>query len=129
MIAIGVGCRRATPATNIVALVRDALGRLPPDAAPAGLYSIAEKHGEPGLAEAAATLGLPLTFLDRAVLQLVAEQTKSCSRRVEEMFGLPSIAETAALAGASQGGVEDAVLLVPRISTPTATCAIAGPKT
>jgi cobalt-precorrin 5A hydrolase len=123
MIAIGIGCRKACPAGDIVELVREALGALP-DAAPAGLFSVAEKRGEPGLLEAAATLRLPLVFLDRAILALVAGEARSCSRRVEEMFGLPGIAETAALAGAGQGSV----LLVPRRASPTATCAIAGPR-
>ena len=122
MIAIGIGCRKACPATDIVALVRQALERVPGVSA-TGLFSVAEKRGEPGLAEAAATLGLPLAFIDRAVLALVAGDARSCSRRVEEMFGLPTIAETAALAGAGQGSV----LLVARLTTPTATCAIAGP--
>lgn len=123
MIAIGIGCRKACPAEDIVALVRDALAQLP-DARPTGLFSVAEKRTEPGLAAAAESLGLPLVFLDKAILQLVAGDAKSCSRRVEEMFGLPGIAETAALAGAGQG----AVLLVPRIAAPNATCAIAGPR-
>jgi cobalt-precorrin 5A hydrolase len=123
MIAVGIGCRKGCPASDIVALVREA-ATLAGGATPTGLFSIADKHGELGLADAAATLGLPLVFLDRAVLQLVSGEARSCSRRVEEMFGLPSIAETAALAGAGQG----AVLIVPRLATSTATCAIAGPQ-
>lgn len=122
MIAIGVGCRKGCPAGDIVALVRSALTRLPGDARPGGIFSLADKRGETGLDEAAATLRLPLVFLDRAVLQRVAGGAKSCSRRVEALFGLPSVAETAALAGAGQG----AVLLVERVTAPMATCAIAG---
>ena len=129
MIAVGIGCRKGCLAEDIVALVREAIALLPPHAKAAetqavGLFSVAEKMDEPGLAGAAATLRLPLSFLDRAVLQLVAGGARSCSRRVEEMFGLPSVAETAALAGAGAG----AVLLVPRRTSPTATCAIAGPQ-
>ena len=123
VVAIGIGCRKACPADDIVTLVRGALASISAVTA-TGLFSVAEKKAEPGLAEAAATLGLPLVFLDKAVLQLVAGEARSCSRRVEDMFGLPGIAETAALAGAGQG----AVLLVPRITCPTATCAIAGPR-
>jgi cobalt-precorrin 5A hydrolase len=52
----------------------------------------------------------------------VAGGARSCSSRIEDLYGLPSVAETAALAGAGQG----ATLLVPRRSCPTATCAIAG---
>ncbi len=122
MIAIGVGCRKGCPSGDIVALVRQALAVLPVGARPAGMFSIADKQGEAGLADAARDLGLPLTFLDAAVLRLVAGDAKSCSRRVEELYGLPSVAETAALAGAGQG----AVLLVARLTAPRATCAIAG---
>ena len=121
-IAIGIGCRKGCPADDIVALVREAISRLSPSAEVAGLFSVTEKTGEPGLAEAAAMLRLPLSFLDRAVLNRFAEQAQSRSSRVEEMFGLPSVAETAALAGAGAG----ATLLVPRLSSATATCAIAG---
>jgi cobalt-precorrin 5A hydrolase len=124
MIAIGIGCRKACPASDIVALVAETIAVLPDGVAPVGLFSLADKRGEPGLSAAATELGLPLTFLDRAVLALVAGNAGSCSRRVEEMFGLPSVAETAALAGAGQG----AVLLVPRRASRTATCAIAGPR-
>ncbi len=122
MIAIGVGCRKGCPAGDIVTLVRQALAVLPEGARPAGMFSIADKRGEVGLADAARELGLPLTFLDAAVLRLVAGDAKSCSRRVEELYGLPSVAETAALAGAGQG----AVLMVARLTAPRATCAIAG---
>ena len=123
MIAVGVGCRSGCPAEDIVALVEEALALLPDGGRPSGLFSIAAKQGEAGLAEAAQRLALPLTFLDAAVLRRVAGVAKSRSRRVEALFGLPSVAETAALAGAGQG----AVLLVARLSAPRATCAIAGP--
>ena len=122
MNAIGVGCRKGASAEAIVAIVREATGSLPAGALAAGLFTVADKRDEAGLAEAARRLGLPLTFLDRAVLALVAGEARSCSRRVEEMFGLPGIAETAALAGAGQG----AVLLVPRLASTYVTCAIAG---
>ncbi len=130
MIAIGVGCRRGASAEAIVTLVRETLrssslqasGAEPDLTTIAGLFTLADKRGEPGLDEAARALGLPLAFLDRTVLALVAGEARSCSRRVEEMFGLPGIAETAALAGAGQG----AVLLVPRLAATTVTCAVAG---
>lgn len=132
MIAIGVGCRRGAAATEIVALVREALalshrpllGNGGAGSGPSerrGLFTVADKRGEPGLEAAARTLVLPLTFLDRAVLALVAGEARSCSRRVEELYGLPGIAETAALAGAGQG----AMLLVPRMASAAVTCAIA----
>lgn len=124
MIAIGIGCRKACPDDDIVTLVREAVALLPSEAKPSGLFSLSDKSGEPGLARAAATLDLPLTFLDRAELQRAAGAARTRSRRVEDLYGLPSVAETAALAGAGAG----AVLLVERLSSPMATCAIAGPR-
>lgn len=121
MIAIGAGCRKDCPGEEIVVLIRETLAAFP-GATPRGLFTVADKRGEVGLEQAAAALGLPLVFLDKAVLQLVAGDAKSCSRRVEELYGLPSIAETAALAGAGQG----AVLLSARRTSARATCAIAG---
>jgi cobalt-precorrin 5A hydrolase len=121
MIAIGAGCRKGCPADEIVALIREALKTVPGELAQ-GLFTMAEKRGEPGLEQAAAELELPLVFLDKAMLRLVAGEARSHSRRVEEMYGLPSIAETAALAGAGQG----AILLVARRASASATCAIAG---
>ncbi len=124
MIAIGIGCRRGAAADEVVALVREAIELLPDEAVPTGLFTLAAKTGEAGIAGAAAALGLPLAFLDQAALALVADEARSSSPRVEEMFGLPGVAETAALAGAGPG----AVLLVPRLASATVTCAIAGPK-
>lgn len=122
VIAVGVGCRRGVAADDLVALVREALATLGEASAPVGIFTIAEKRDEAGLHEAARALELPLAFLDRAVLAMVASATRSCSRRVEDMFGLPGIAETAALAGAGSG----AALLVPRLASATVTCAVAG---
>ncbi len=123
MIAIGVGCRKAAPAADILALVEAALADVPDGVAAVGpLHDRRQaRRAGPG-AGGELACGLPLVFLDPAVLQLVAGGARSCSRRVEEMFQLPSVAETAALAGAGQG----AVLLVPRRSCATATCAVAG---
>lgn len=121
MIAIGLGCRRGCAADEIVALVREALAALPDAGGALGLFSIGDKAGEPGLAEAATRLGLPLTFLDADVLRGFADRAETRSARVEALHGLPSVAETAALAGAGADGV----LLVPRRATPRATCAIA----
>jgi cobalt-precorrin 5A hydrolase len=120
-IAIGVGCRRGCSGAVIEALVRRAL-----DYAPAaerrGLFTIAEKRDEPGLAEAAERLGLGLMLLTRESLRETAPFIRTRSARVERLFGVPSVAEAAALAGAGPGSV----LLVTRIAHEGATCAIAG---
>jgi cobalt-precorrin 5A hydrolase len=120
-IAIGVGCRLGCPADAIESLVRQALD-LAPAAARLGLFTIRDKAGEPGLIEAAGRLGLQLMVVDRDTLREQAPSVQTPSARAESRFGVPSVAEAAALAGAGAGSV----LLVPRITAPGATCAIAG---
>jgi len=122
-IAIGVGCRRGCPANLIEALVQHALERLP-QGERLGIFSVCDKAAETGLAEAAARLGLDLVFLPRAALRAQAPRIQMRSSRTEHLFGVPSVAEAAALAGAGA----DAVLIVARIANQGATCAVAGRK-
>jgi cobalt-precorrin 5A hydrolase len=121
VVAIGVGCRRGCAAEVIEAVVREALERAA-DTRPIGLFTIADKHGESGLAEAARRLGLDLVPVSRAALRDQAQSVQTRSPRSESQFGVPSVAEAAALAGAGRG----AVLLVARVARAGATCAIAG---
>ena len=120
-VAIGIGCRKNCPADAIEALARQALDRAP-DAAPFGLFTLVDKQAEPGLIEAAGRLGLELTYLSRDALKARAEDVRTRSHRAESLFGVPSVAEAAALAGAGPASV----LIVPRIAANGATCAIAG---
>lgn len=121
-IAIGVGCKQGCASEAIIALVRRALSSAQCSDAATGLFTHQDKQGEAGLIEAARNLALPLVFLDIAALREVAPRAVTHSSKVMTMFGLPSIAETAALAGAGPGSI----LLVPRISEAGASCAIAG---
>ncbi len=120
MIAIGIGCRRLTPAASIEVLVRQALALAPASVRP-GLFSIEDKADEQGLIEAAASLDLPLTFLSRDALRAQASGVQTRSGRAEDRFGVPSVAEAAALAGAGP----NASLIVPRITGLGVTCAVA----
>jgi cobalt-precorrin 5A hydrolase len=122
-IAIGVGCRLGCPTDAIETLIRQALD-LTPAAHRLGLFTIRDKAGEPGLIEAANRLGLDLVFLARDALTEQAASVQTPSSRAERLFGVPSVAEAAALAGAGAGSV----LLVPRIAGQGATCAIAGAR-
>jgi cobalt-precorrin 5A hydrolase len=119
-IAIGVGCRKGCPADAIEALVRQALDRLPP-VAPRGLFTLVDKHDEPGLAEAAVRLGLTITYLSRDALLAESPRVQTPSPHAAHRFGVPSVAEAAALAGAGP----DAALIVARIAADGATCAVA----
>jgi cobalt-precorrin 5A hydrolase len=119
-LAIGVGCRKDCPAEAIVALVgeaRSAVGT----GREAALYTLADKRHEPGLRSAAERLGLDLVFLSGDALQAVMPGVVTRSAAAEARFGVASVAEAAALAGAGPG----ARLLLARIAGGGATCAIA----
>ncbi|MBP2291631.1 cobalamin biosynthesis protein [Azospirillum rugosum] len=119
MIAAGIGCRSGCPGAEIAGLVRAAL-----DEAGVGADVLAapvRKRFEAGLREAADLLALPLAFVEDAELAAVQDRTQTRSARVEAAVGVASVAEAAALAAAGPG----AHLLLPRRSTPRATCALA----
>jgi cobalt-precorrin 5A hydrolase len=121
VIAIGIGCRAGACAANIVALVQRTLS----DARLAGesveLFSIEAKRDEIGLIKAARLLAMPITFLPRDALAARASTALTRSNRVASLYDLPSVAETAALAGAGP----ESWLAVPRVSAGAVTCAIA----
>lgn len=120
ILAIGIGCRSGCPAQTIVALVRRVMAQAGEDGI-AALFTAVEKRSEAGIAAAAAELGLPLVYLPRAALEAAAPAAETRSERVVALFGVPSLAETAALAGAGHG----AALVVRRVSEGGATCAAA----
>lgn len=120
--AIGIGCRAGCPADAIVALVRRALEAAGvADDALLAMFTTVEKQAEPGIPAAATALAIPLVYLPRAALEAVAPAAATRSERVVALFGVPSVAETAALAGAGPG----AHLVLPRISADGASCAVA----
>ena len=119
-LAIGLGCRRGVSGEVIASLVREALSRIEQQGA-AALFTVEGKRSEAGLAQAAQALAMPLHFLAQEALEAVAHLAQTRSARVEALFGVPSVAETAALAGAGPG----AVLILPRITRDNVTCAIA----
>jgi cobalt-precorrin 5A hydrolase len=120
MIAIGIGCKSGVTADDVITLIEEGLSRVEGETI-AGLFTVASKSHEPGLAEAATSLSLPLLFLPEIALKSVACRTETRSERVVALFGVPSIAETAALVGAGEGST----LIVPRMSRGGVTCAIA----
>lgn len=123
-VAIGIGCGRGCSSEAIAALVEGAIAAASCAGARASLFTHEAKQNEAGLADAAKTLGLPLVFLDTQVLRNASLRAATNSPRVMAMFGLPSIAEAAALAGAGPSSV----LLVARMSEGGASCVIAGKR-
>jgi cobalt-precorrin 5A hydrolase len=121
-VAIGLGCKKGCASEAIVALVERVMTAASCAGASACLFTHAAKRSEPGLADAAEALGLSLVFLEAEVLRQASLRAATSSPKAMALFGLPSIAETAALAGAGPSSV----LLVARMSEGGASCAIAG---
>lgn len=113
-IVAGIGCRKGADAAEIIALIEGAL--IAANHTPSTLLAIASldrKAAEPGLLQAAASLGVPLRLFTPGQLA----QLGAGSARVEALVGTPSVAVAAAsLAGS---------LLSARRQSSSVTCALA----
>ncbi len=122
MIVAGVGCRKGASATEVRVAIAAALERAGlAGAAPDLVATAASKGGEPGIAAAAVSLGVPLVLVPQTDLEAQAARTVTRSERVVALKGVPSVAEAAALAA----GGPAARLVAPKISVGPATCALA----
>ncbi len=121
MIVAGIGCRTGVTAEAVVALVRAAWETAPPHA----LAVPAFRQGEPGIAEAATSLNLPILWVEREALKGEQGRCQTRSARAEAEIGLSCVAEAAALSAAGAGSR----LILPRIAGGGVTCALAeGPQ-
>jgi cobalt-precorrin 5A hydrolase len=121
MIIAGVGCRRGASASEIRAAIVQALVRS--NLAPSALGIIATtqaKSDEAGITEAAAALGVQVALIAPEQLAAASANVATKSKRVQELIGVPSVAEAAALAA----GGANARLLAPRIVVGRVTCAL-----
>jgi cobalt-precorrin 5A hydrolase len=122
MIALGIGCRRNTQADDIEAVIAHALAAASLSATDISVIAtVDEKAAEPGLVEVARRLGRPLVGFAPSELAMMTDLVMTRSERVQRLKGVPSVAETAALAAIGQG----ARLILARIANATATCALA----
>jgi cobalt-precorrin 5A hydrolase len=122
MIIAGIGCGRETSSEDIVSLICAALSTF--GIARESLTAIAtetSKAGQRGIAGAARSLSLPIVRCPVADLRRVADQVLTRSLRVQEIKGVPSIAEASALVAAGP----NARLLGARVAANKVTCAIA----
>jgi cobalt-precorrin 5A hydrolase len=122
MIVAGVGCKRGTAAPDIEAAIRTALARA--GLAVMELSAIATSTGkgaEPGIAAAAAKLGVRIAAIPEVELKAAGARVTTRSERVFALTGGPSLAEAAALAAAGPA----ADLVITRLVVGTATCALA----
>ncbi|WP_315705542.1 MULTISPECIES: cobalamin biosynthesis protein [unclassified Bradyrhizobium] len=122
MIALGIGCRRNASADDIERLIAEALTMAALQAESIGVVATERaKAEEPGIIEAARRLGRPLIGIVASELGRVSHSAVTNSDRVQHLKGVPSVAETAALAAAGA----HARLILPRIANARATCALA----
>jgi cobalt-precorrin 5A hydrolase len=122
MIVAGVGFRQGVEAGEIVALVEQALARA--SLAPADLDRLATIEAlaaVPAFAEAARQLAVPSLPVDARALAAVGPKVRTRSERSLAAHGVGSVAEAAALGAAGP----DAELILMRITSPSATCALA----
>ncbi len=101
MIVAGIGCGRETSAEDIVSLIVVALSSF--GIAQENLAAIAtetSKADERGIASAARSLSIPIVRCPVADLARVADRVLTRSLRVQEIKGVPSIAEASALVAA-----------------------------
>lgn len=122
MIVAGIGCRKGASADAIEAAIDGALKACGLERkALSALATAADKGLEPGLRAAAERLSLCLILVGEAELRRASGSVLTVSERVVALKGVPSIAESAALAAAGP----QARLLAPRVSSGPAVCAIA----
>ena len=122
MIVAGLGFRRGAEAGEIVALVGEALARA--SLAPGALGRLATVEAlavHPAFAEAARRLKVAAVPVQRDALAAAAPNTRTVSARSLATHGVGSVAEAAALGGAGPG----AALILERIASASATCALA----
>ena len=122
MTVAGIGCRKGATATEIDAAIDAALEEAGRSRDALSLIATTDgKGGEQGLIEAAQGRGVQLVLVKPTALEAAGPRTQSFSPRVQEMFGVPSVAEAAALAAAGP----EAELLISRLVLGPVTCAIA----
>ena len=118
----GVGCRKGVSAAAITAAVEAACAQAGlATSRVSALATMASKEQERGIAEAAASLGVPLILVAETDLRAAGARVTTHSPRVMELVGVPSVAEAAALAA----GGPAASLLAARIAVGPVTCALA----
>jgi cobalt-precorrin 5A hydrolase len=122
MIVAGIGCRRGAAARDVEAALRAALVQAGLAAtALDAIATLAGKDREPGITSVAEKFGVRVMSLPQSELQAVGDRAATRSHRVLTLTGVPSVAETAALAAAGP----DARLVAARHIVGGAACALA----
>ncbi len=121
VITAGLGLRAGTNEADILACLDQAIAEAGLAEAPRRLATIASRFDEPGLVAAARTRGAELVAIPDEALKGFEAACATRSTRIASLYGVGSVAEAAALAGAGPGGE----LIQPRVATARVTCALA----
>jgi cobalt-precorrin 5A hydrolase/precorrin-3B C17-methyltransferase len=122
VLALGIGGERHVTTAELETLVRDTLkDHGLSRRAVACLVSLDLKEDEPAMHELAEILGVPVRFFTTEELAAEAPRLKNPSPVVEKAVGVPGVAEAAALAAVGRDGT----LIVPKVKSARATCAVA----
>lgn len=122
MIIAGIGCKRNTSQEAIEQVVTDALARAHKDRTQLEALATHEsKVGEPGIIGLSRAWQIRIESVSTSAMEHVTHLVKTKSMRSLTEKGVPSVAEAAALAAAGA----NARLLCERVTSQTATCALA----
>jgi cobalt-precorrin 5A hydrolase len=122
MTIVGLGCRKGATQDSIAEAFAAALERFDLNReAIHALATEAAKGTEAGIIAFANEMSLPLILVPPSQMKAVAGGVLTVSERVVALKGVPSVAETSALAAAGRS----ARLLGPRTTTATVSCAVA----
>lgn len=118
----GLGLRAGTSEADILACLDEALAiaGLAGETTPR-FATLAGRADEPGLRDAARSRDAEVLAIPDEALKGFEAACATRSTRIASLYGVGSVAEAAALAGAGPGGT----LVQPRIATGRVTCALA----
>jgi len=125
MIIAGLGCRKGTTREELLSALDAAC--LEAKISRQSLAALATgeiKREEPGMLQLAETLGLTLHIVSDEALMQAEPRTKTVSRHSLEITSSSSLSEAAALAAAG----EASEIIVPRLISQGATCALAASR-
>lgn len=126
---VGMGCERDCPKEELMQLLEDCLQKtgLSIDQV-VSINSVDIKHDEQGLIECAKALNKPFNTYSKTLLAEVEDQLSEKSEYVFQVLGIYGVAEAAALVAAKELTGSDAELVLKKVKTSKATCAIAVAK-
>ena len=121
-IAIGIGCRKDCYVSEIIELVHVALNKCDITITDVSVMATPwSKDEAEAVMHAADALDIPLLIIPKEKCDEISGLAETKGEKVVELFAIPADCEVAALAAVGK----NAKLICPRITSPTASCAVA----